>query len=339
MPNHDLVHFGFVLKHMFQTVLLDVESNGGVEAMEIMKAYRPVPEGRGDSLNEGSVVEGNAKKRRRRSRKKRRLPIADEWISSPRVPPPEDVLTPTGPAILQTWPQVYSASRAVQEYRTAIGIVSLTEMARNLNVGDKVDVRLYRDSSLGPWRAARIMTIATASAFEGYRRFRVKFSKSKDPDQFPSLPEEWVTLLARPSAWGTTLSKPSVLVRSPLKPYFPPVKSSITLTLRVGDRVEAWLHNGWWPAAILSIKDDQVLLQGDVIPLGEGLKWISSLSFLRPVPVREEDGYGMIEPLDMDEDIYPKEMEKRLNVTVDKTIDGHLILSFKRLDQRPQRTR
>lgn len=331
--DRELRNFSFILKHTFRTILRDVEAYGGIEAMETLFKYKPHVEKAIENREEPSLTHETEHLRRRKgthSRKRKNLLSAEEWISDGAVS--HDVLTKP----VRSFPRVFSTNRAIQEYRKAIGIVSLTETAKNLVVGDKVDVRTYKNSSLGPWRVGKISIISTASAFEGYRRFRIKYGKWKENERNPLPREEWVTLLARPSAWGTTLSKPAVLVRPPTKPYFPRVRPCVTL-LRRGERVEAWLNQGWWPATILEIFGEQALLQGDLIPLGEGLKWYSDLSYIRPACPGEEEGYGMIQPIDLNENVYPKDFERQMNIQVDKTGDGHLILAVKRLDDIPSR--
>eukprot|EP00210_Caulerpa_lentillifera_P007028 g6722.t1 len=329
-PNRSVSQFPFMLKHTYRLVLLEVERAGGVESVEAFIQLTQAgskPETLGSPPSEA----GGSRKRVRRGV----LHSADVLLSSPESQlgeeeeEEEEILTAERALSRRRTSSRLSASRAVQEYRASIGLVALTTKAKGLRKGDKVDVRLYKNSSLGPWRLAEILTVATASAFEGYRRFHVQWISQKE-DAVTT--KEWVPILARPSAWGTTLSKPSVLIRPATEPNFPPVKNDAgNLQRTVGTRVEAWLHNGWWPARINDVRNGSALLQGDVIPLGEGLKWISTFKYIREAPKNEDSGFGMIQPLNLKEEVCPKEMEAKLDVTVDKTSEGHLVLNFRRL--------
>lgn len=325
-PNREVAQFPFMLQHTYRSVLLEVERAGGVESVEAFLNLSHVPSTT-HPLSAPDVEGGGTRKRVRRTG----LRSADGMMSTPDSDEDEEeILTAERAVNRRRTSSKFTASRAVQEYRSSIGLVALTPRAKGLRKGDKVDVRLYRNSSLGPWRLAEILTVSTASAFEGYRRFHVQWISQKE-DTVSS--KDWVPVLARPSAWGTTLSKPSVLVRPSIDPHFPPVKNGAGNWQRsVGTRVEAWLHNGWWPARVCEIRHGSALLQGDVIPLGEGLKWISSFKYIRGAPETEDTGFGMIQSLNLKEEVCPREMEAKLDVTVDKTTDGNLVLNFRRLD-------
>lgn len=194
------------------------------------------------------------------------------------------------------------------ESKSAVGLVELTDEAKNLVVGDWVEGRSMDDGFLGAWFLGEINAIAPGGPWEGYRRFHIRWL------EFDDRPQDWVPMLSRGNKAGAPFPSPVVMVRKPQSPLRPAVVSDDSSSSvpyiaegmdapapykpKVGDRVEAWWEGGWWMASVVAVKADcsEATVQGDPLPLGMGMKWDAPVEYIRAGHPQEEHGLGMVQP-------------------------------------------